>query len=49
LLALTLASGAVSNKDAILPYYALTKLPEGLAGLLIAAILGSSMRWGAVQ
>eukprot|EP00048_Salpingoeca_helianthica_P021191 m.10871 g.10871 ORF g.10871 m.10871 type:complete len:545 (+) comp5686_c0_seq1:48-1682(+) len=38
-----LASGAISNKDAILPYFALTKLPEGLAGLLIAAILGSSM------
>ena len=38
-----LTDGTLSSSDQILPYFVLTQLPHGVAGLVVAAILGSTM------
>ena len=35
--------GLVKKADQILPYFAVNELPEGVAGILTAAVLGSTM------
>ncbi len=36
-------SNIISTSDQITPYFALTELPRGVAGLLFAVVLGSTM------
>ena len=38
-----LLDGSISSSDQVLPYFVLTALPHGVAGLIVAAILGSTM------
>eukprot|EP00050_Salpingoeca_kvevrii_P005200 m.273534 g.273534 ORF g.273534 m.273534 type:complete len:561 (-) comp11090_c1_seq20:409-2091(-) len=38
-----LAAGDIASSDQLSAYFALTELPKGMAGLLIAAVLGSTM------
>ena len=38
-----LKAGKIEEADQILPYFAITELPHGIAGLLVAAVLGSTM------
>lgn len=38
-----LGNHTLSSKDQISPYFALTQMPHGFGGLLVAAILGSTM------
>ena len=35
--------GLIEQADQILPYFAIKELPHGIAGLLVAAVLGSTM------
>eukprot|EP01052_Picozoa_sp_SAG31_P033242 SAG31_NODE_3732_length_3940_cov_35.007550_1_plen_471_part_00 len=37
------SNGQVANSDEVMPFFALTELPSGLAGLLIAGILAATM------
>ena len=38
-----MAAGVVANVDEVMPYFALSELPPGLAGLLISGILAATM------
>lgn len=38
-----LKEGKIEQADQILPYFAIMELPHGIAGLLVAAVLGSTM------